>query len=153
MRDQTLRLQQINTSFSLDSIRALLIMLGVLALLGVIYLTQSSQATMTGQRAQDLQTRLDRLKRENAQLEYEIAVLTTPSKIAERARALGLHPATTAQTVFVTVKDYPISAPKPAPATVDLTVSSPDSLTTLWNELLLRLGLAPIGRTVEATTN
>ncbi len=141
--------------FSFSIVRALALLLGLLALVGLIYLGQSSQATLTGQRAQDLQEQLERLQRENTQLEYEIATLAAPDKIAARARALGLHPPTLAQTVFVTVKNYP-ATPKAAPASNPPLTPAPSAdsfIAALWNELLARLGLAPSAPTVQAMTN
>ncbi len=137
---------------SFSNVRTVIVLLILLVLIGFIYVGQSTQATLNGQRVQDLQTQLDRLNRENAQLEYDIAAMTTPSKIADRARALGLRPATPQQMVFITVKNYPITAKAaPVPKT-NATPTSDSSLLNLWNELLARLGLAPSPRTVEATS-
>jgi cell division protein FtsL len=155
MTTQVIRRGFTNT-VSFGSVRALILLLGLLALIGMIYLGQSSQATVTGQHVQNLQEQLDRLNRENAQYQYDIAVLTTPSKIAERARALGLRPATSAQMVFLTVKNYPISVAKITHTPIDqsITASSSDSgVAVLWQEFLVRLGLSSSARTVEATTN
>lgn len=153
MTAQTIR-REIRNTVSFSSVRALFLFLGLLVLLGMIYLGQSSQATLTGQHVQDLQERLGRLKRENTQMEYDIAVLTTPVQIADRARALGLHPPVITQTLFITVKNYPVN-PRPALNTnLPSTAANSDSLiSALWNEVLVRLGIPPSGRTVEATSN
>jgi hypothetical protein len=140
---------EINPGFNFSVARALLLLVGLLALLGMIYLTQSSQATMTGTRTLELQEKYERLRRENAQLEYEIAVLTTPDKIAERARRLGLRPATITQTTYIVIKNYPVASAKPAPLVPNAKSSDPFEL--LWNELLARLGLLSNSRTVEAS--
>ncbi len=119
--------------------RTLTLMLALLALLGIVYMAQSSQATLTGQRVQELREQLVRLEREIDQLEYEVAVQTAPPKIAERARALGLHPPTLAQTTFVQVKDYPVASAPPvasSPAT-----NNESFLVILWQQLLTRLGI------------
>jgi len=137
---------------SFSQVRALVLLLASLILVGLVYVGQSTQATLGGQRVQDLQARLERLNRENAQLEYDIATLTTPDKIAARARALGLRPATPAQMVFITVKNYPITvkaAPKPPVAPAP---SSDSPIASLWNQFLAWLGLGPSPRTVEAMT-
>jgi cell division protein FtsL len=153
MDNPTIRVSQINSSFSFSLARALLLLVGLIALLGMIYLTQSSQATMTGTHAIELQDKLERLRRENSQLKYEIAVLTAPEKIAEHARRLGLRPATITQTTYIVVKNYPVLPPKPAtrngePAN---TATASNSFELLWNELLSRLGLLSNARTVEAS--
>ncbi len=147
--------RRLANSFSFSTVRAVALLLGLLALVGMIYLGQSSQATLTGQHVQDLQEQLERFKRENAQLEYDIAVLSAPDKIAGRARALGLHPATIAQTVFIRVKNYPVM-PKAVPAVNQpptIPSTSDSFIAVLWNEFLARLGLGSSVRTVEATTN
>ena len=137
---------------SFGNVRTVIILLTALILIGLIYVGQSSQATLNGQRVQDLQAQLDRINRENAQLEYDIAAATTPAKIADRARALGLRPATPTQMVFITVKNYPVTAKVTPPIKTDATPSSDSPLVNLWNDLLARLGLAPSPRTVEATS-
>lgn len=142
---------EINPGFNFSGARALLLLVGLIALLGMIYLTQSSQATMTGTRTIELQEKYERLRRENAQLEYEIAVLTTPDKIAERARRLGLRPATITQTTFLVVKNYPVVSAKPAQVQAALAPTFSNSFELLWNELLARLGLLSNARTVEAS--
>jgi cell division protein FtsB len=153
MDNPIIRVPQINSGFNFSIARALLLLVGLIALLGMIYLTQSSQATMTGAHALELQDKLERLRRENAQLKNEIAVLTAPDKIAARARKLGLGPPTITQTTFIAVKYSPGLPPKSAPRNGEL-ASSPiasNSFELLWNELLSRLGLLSNGRTVEAS--
>jgi cell division protein FtsL len=148
--------RELRNSFSFGTVRTLVLLIALFALVGLIYLGQSSQATLTGARMLELQGESERLKRENAQLEYEIAVLTTPAKIAERARAQGLRPATISQTIYVTVKDYPVTPPQPAPVVTESPTTPPTSdsfVVVLWNEVLTRLGLAPSGRAVEATAS
>jgi cell division protein FtsB len=152
MENPTLHVPQIHSDFGFSIARALLLMVGLVALLGMIYLTQSSQATLTGTHTLELQDKLERLRRENMQLEYEIAVLTTPDRIARTATRLGLRPATITQTTFLVVKDYPVvskSAPRNVEPATAVTGSNPIEL--LWNELLARLGLLPSARTAEAS--
>jgi len=151
MTTQVVRRGFTNT-VSFSSVRALILLLGLLALVGLIYLGQSSQATVTGEHVQNLQEQLDRLNRENAQHQYDIAVLTTPSKMADRARALGLRPALPAQMLFLTVKNYPVTVARVAPSTNSQTPSD-SGVSSLWQVFLARLGLSSSARTVEATTN
>jgi cell division protein FtsL len=147
-----MKTRQLNSQISTGSLRGLLLLVGLVALLGLIYLGQNSQATMAGHRAQDLQEQLDRIDRENAQLEVEIAQLTLPSRIADRAKVLGFHPATFTQTVFVVVKNYPVEVkPAAAPLAAAATTSSTFDLGTVWNGILNWVGLTPAAQTVEAT--
>ena len=143
--------RQITDSVSFSAVRALILLLALLALLGVVYLAQSTQATVTGQHIQELRERLDRLDRESNQIEYDIAVQTTPAKIAERAKLLGLHPPLSGQTIFVQVKNYPVTPIKPAVPPPSPTTSSDESfIAKLWGEFLTQLGLTPSIKPVEA---
>ncbi|MDE3088394.1 MAG: septum formation initiator family protein [Chloroflexota bacterium] len=144
--------KDLNSSFAPSTLRTLLLLVGLVALLGFVYLGQNGQATMTGRRAQDLKAQLERIERENAQTEVEIAQLTQPSRIAERARALGFRPATISQIIFIVVKNYPVEQKPAAPAMASSSTSSSFDLGALWNDLLARGGLSPTARTVEATS-
>jgi cell division protein FtsB len=150
MPSRIVKTSVLNHQRSTGSLRAFLLLVGVLALMGLVYLGQNGQATMTGRRAQDLTQQLERIQRENAQLEVEIAQLTLPSRIAERARALGFRPATISQTVFIVVKNYPVDS-KPAVAARPADTASSSELAALWNDLLTWMGLTPASQTVEAT--
>lgn len=145
--------REIRSTVSFGTVRALILLLALLALLGIIYMAQSSQAALTGQHVQELRDQLGRLDREIDQMEYDIAVQTTPAKIADRARALGLHPATISQTVFLPVKNYPaalLKAPVPPSAPA---ANTPGEwfIVAWWNELMVRLGLSGEVRPVEAS--
>lgn len=142
-----------NTSITFGDVRALMLIVGLLAVLGFIYLGQNSQATITGRRTQELQAKLERLRRENAQLQYEIAQFTNPNRIAARAIVLGLHPPAENQKTYIVVKNFPNEFSKPplAPLTsTSSTVPQPSGAELLWNALLERLGLLPFNRAVEA---
>ncbi len=149
MANRFVKTKEYDTQISTGSWRVLLILAGVFALIALIYLGQNGQATVTGRRAQDLAQQLDAVKRENAQLQVEIAQLTLPSRIADRARALGFRPATISQTLYVVVKNYPVD---PVPAVAKpTTVAASLNVTALWNDFLTWMGLPPTAQTVEAT--
>lgn len=144
----------IRNPISFSTVRTLILLLALLAFLGITYLVQSSQATLTGQRVQDLREQQSRLDRETDQLEYDIAVLSAPAKVAERAKSLGLHPAPITQTVFILVKHYPAAQSKPHSAMTNPpnATSNDDSfIAAVWNEFLARLGLTLGIRPVEAS--
>lgn len=129
-----------------DLARTLLVLVGVIALVGLLYLAQSTQATLTGKRVVKLQERLEHLRRENAQLEYEIAVLTAPHRIAERAARLGLRPLTPARAKYVVVTDYPVTS---STASSALTSASP-SVSAL-QVLLSRWSARASGRSLASS--
>ncbi|MCX7837945.1 MAG: hypothetical protein N2559_00590 [Anaerolineae bacterium] len=118
-----------------DLARTLLILVGVIALVGLLYLAQSTHATLTGKRVVKLQQRLEMLRRENAQLEYEIAVLTAPHRIAERATRLGLRPLTPTQAKYIVITDYPaMFSATPSAMTSTSPPSALEVLLSRWRE-------------------
>ncbi len=131
------RIARVRNTLSFNGVRLGGIVLLVIVLFGVAYLGQASQATLTGQRVHDLQDKLDRIERQNAQLEYEIATELAPEKIQARAKAMGLRPATSAQARFMTVTDYPNPTPTviaPERADAGESTSSFD-LSAIWKRL------------------
>lgn len=95
------------------------------------------------------------MKRENAQLQVEIAQFTNPNRIAARAIVLGLHPPADNQKTYIVVKNFPNESSKPtlAPLTSPIpNIPQPSGAELLWNALLERLGLLPRNGPVEATS-
>jgi cell division protein FtsL len=127
--------------FNISISRAALIGVIVLALFWLAYVSQASRTTLTGQRVYEMQQELERVKRENMQMEVDIAALTTPARIAERARALGLRPTTTSQIQYVVIRDYPIV--NPTPMVEWSPIVNPATAPTAWDVWRARLGLAP----------
>jgi len=79
----------------------------VIALLGVIYLSQSSKIAAVGRYAQDLQTELAVLKRENGDLERDIAQAQSITRLQKDAERLGFVKAHIEYTEYIVVPDYP----------------------------------------------
>lgn len=125
----------VESRWNFDLARTLLMLVGVIALVGLLYLAQSTQATLTGKRVVKLQERLEMLRRENAQLEYEIAVWAAPHRIAERATRLGLRPLTPAQAKYVVITDYPAmsTATSSAVTVASSPASTLEAFLSRWN--------------------
>ncbi len=151
------RIETLRRSLSFDNARALALLIATVVLLGVVYMGQASQAALTGQRIKDKQDRLERILRENAQLEADVAALMTPSRIEARARALGLHPPTSDQMKYLTINNYPTENPNPVLAKQTEPVAPPSSgasnVAAWWTGVLARIGLRSGSRAAEATTN
>ncbi len=79
----------------------------VIALLGVIYLNQSSGIATVGRRVQDLQYDLRVLERENADLERDIALSQSISRIQKEAVRMGFVTAQPDNIEYLVVPDYP----------------------------------------------
>lgn len=86
-------------------LRLIFLGLTVLSLAGLLYLTQASAVTTTTYEIEELQNERQRLQREADRLRAEIAMLTTPEQIRERALALGFQPAQPAD--FLAVAEIP----------------------------------------------
>ncbi len=61
----------------------------VMALLGVIYLNQSSKIAAVGRQVQELRAEINTVQRENSEIEREIAEAQSLSRIQEEAEKLG----------------------------------------------------------------
>ncbi len=128
--------------------RLAVLILGLLALLGLTWLAINTQMVLVGLRVRDLEAKLDRVNHENAKLEYDIALLTQPKRIADRASVLGLRPATLGQTTYLSIKYTPRDSL--AQAQPNETTHSFDFI-SWWSELLSHLGLDADSHTAEAS--
>jgi len=77
------------------------------ALLGAIYLGQTSRIAGVGRRVQVLQNELESLKRENAALEREIAEAQSLERLRQEAVRLGFVQSQPTDIEYVIVPDYP----------------------------------------------
>jgi hypothetical protein len=93
--------------------------LTVLSLIGWLYLTEASSTAATGYYLETLRDERDRLRRENAQLAYEIALLSTQEQVEKRASRLDFTPIS--EVHYLAVADYPATGPEIAQ---NLTASS-----------------------------
>lgn len=133
--------------------RVALLALGVFILVAMIYLAQSSNAALIARDLRVKQLKIQEVERENAQLRYEIAALASPSAIEQRARKLGLAPAT-----HVVYADMPWIQPSPnelMPAFLPQgqNVTAPETFkedTNTFQELLKLFGLDSLTNQVNA---
>jgi cell division protein FtsL len=128
--------------------RFAILILGLLALLGLTWLTINTQMVLVGLRVRDLEAKLDRVNHENAKLEYDIAVLTQPKRVVDRASALGLRPASLSQTTYLSVNYTPRDNPVEA---LGKDTSRPPDLVSWWSDLLSHVGIGPDAHTAEAS--
>ncbi len=89
------------------------IILILAALLGVIYLSQSSRIATVGRRVQFLQERLDTLHRENSTLERKIAEAQSLTRLQQEAIRLGFAQASPDAIEYLIVENFPASTPMP----------------------------------------
>ena len=93
------------------------------ALLGVIYLTQASRIAAVGRRVQVLQNELINLKRENVELERQIAEAQSLEQLQELAVRQGYAQARPEDIAYITVLNYPAVTAEPL-----LTLATPEPI-------------------------
>lgn len=116
------------------------------ALLGAIYLGQTSRIAGVGRRVQLLQDELEAIKRENNALEREISEAQSLQRLRQEAVRLGFVPAQPEDIDYIVVPNYPIdekeirvaATPIPTPAKPPETMSDALWLTfkTRINDLM-----------------
>lgn len=106
------------------------------ALLGAIYLNQTSSIATIGRRIQEEQGDLDDLKRENAELERLVAEAQELERLDSEARRLGFVPSTPADIDYVVIPNYPME-PAPEPLVETPPVEQPQPPDSLWEALAL----------------
>lgn len=108
------------------------------ALLGAIYLNQTSSIAAIGRRVQREQATLDELKRENADLERLIAETQALERLDGEARRLGFVPSTPADIDYVVIPNYPMeSAPEPEQQSAPQAPPVPPE--TMWEAFTLAI--------------
>lgn len=117
------------------------IILILAALLGTIYLRQTSRIATIGRRVQFLQGDLDQLKRENALLERQIAESQSLEDLQKKAIQLGFVPADPDDIEYIIVPEYPTTAVAPTPTPVASTQEPPpqNMVEAIW--LTIRAGI------------
>jgi hypothetical protein len=100
------------------------IVLVLIALLGAIYLNQTSRIAAIGRRVQQLQFDLEAIKRENSTIERDIAEAQSLERLDAEAARLGFVRALPDDIEYLIVPEYPpmsdsgptvATAPTPAP--------------------------------------
>lgn len=84
------------------------VILVIAALLGTIFLRQSSRIANTGRQVQILQNRLIDLKRENSAFEKQIAEAQSLERLQSEVIRLGFIPAQPGDIEYVIVPNYPV---------------------------------------------
>ncbi|MEZ4641880.1 MAG: hypothetical protein R3E31_03925 [Chloroflexota bacterium] len=109
------------------------IILILVALLGVIYLSQTSRIASVGRRVQFLQEELDNLRRDNASLERQIAESQSLEYLQGEAARLGFQQADPDSIEYVIVLDYPVATPvNPLPTATPIAAPPETIRDALW---------------------
>lgn len=90
---------------------AFLLIVIVVALISALYLDVTARSALAGREIQDLQDEITTMQRLNADLETELAGLTSSSTMQQRALELGYRPVKPGELDYVFVPGY--AAPEP----------------------------------------
>lgn len=114
IRERSLRLVKLTEAQAALGWGIILIML---ALIGAIYLGQTSKIAASGRKVQDMQLELDALREENAVLERDIAQVQTLEYLRQESERLGFVSAQPYDVEYLVIPEYPsataVSAPTP----------------------------------------
>ena len=121
------------------------VILVLAALLGTIYVSQASRIASVGRRVQLLQNELTELKRQNNELERDIAAAQALDRLQAEAIRLGFVEADPNDIEYIIVPDYPAAeeAPDPLETLPGPTAVPPPAETVreaIWLYLRGRLG-------------
>lgn len=76
----------------------------MVAVIGALYLAQSSRTAAAGRHVQELEAQRQLLVQENAQLGAEIAALRSVPRLIREAEAMGYHPAQSGEVEYLVVR-------------------------------------------------
>jgi hypothetical protein len=85
-----------------------LLLLGLVlaAMVAGIYINVTARASISGRQIQGLTADIERIGRDNADKETELAGLTSSENMQARAEALGFHPASGEEITYLAVPGY-----------------------------------------------
>lgn len=88
------------------------VIMALAALVGGIYLFQTSSIARVGRQVQLLRSDLNEVKRLNADLERDIAEAQSLDRLQEKALRLGFQRAGPEVVEYVVIQDYPVTVPE-----------------------------------------
>jgi hypothetical protein len=100
------------------------VILVLAALLGTIYVSQASRIASVGRRVQILQNELTELKRQNNDIERDIAAAQALDRLQAEAIRLGFVEADPADIEYIIVPDYPAELQETDPLETPPTVTA-----------------------------
>ena len=100
------------------------VILVLAALLGTIYVSQASRIASVGRRVQILQNELTELKRQNNDLERDIAAAQAIDRLQAEATRLGFVEADPTDIEYIIVPDYPAELEETDPLEIPPTVTA-----------------------------
>ena len=149
-RRMVLAYQQAPWRVQMQMIGAFLLGLVLLGVVAGVYLNVTARASKVGREIQTLQSKILTIQRENADLETQLAALTSASAMESRALAMGFRSITPGEAKYIKVSGYSgrqeiVLAPPPRMITTETEELPPEFTQTLFDWIRdFTLG-APIG--------
>ena len=113
----------------------LLVVIGV-SMVAALYLDVTARTSVTGREIQDMRVEITTIQRENADLETQLADLTSTAAMERRARELGYRPVLPGELDFVAVPGFVTPEPAILLAATDATLQA-DTLPVEYTQSLL----------------
>lgn len=115
---------------------AFLLTVIVLALVAALYLDVTARTALTGREIQDLRGQITAMQRSNADLETELANITSSAVMQRRALELGYRPVEPGELDYIFVPGYVAPEPALLLAAIDSPLES-DALPDAYSQSLL----------------
>lgn len=115
---------------------AFLLTVVVLALVAALYLDVTARTALTGREIQDLRGQITAMQRSNADLETELANITSSAAMQRRALELGYRPVEPGELDYIFVPGYVAPEPALLLAAIDSPLES-DALPEAYSQSLL----------------
>lgn len=115
---------------------AFLLTVVVLALVAALYLDVTARTALTGREIQDLRGQITAMQRSNADLETELANITSSAVMQRRALELGYRPVEPGELDYIFVPGYVAPEPALLLAAIDSPLES-DALPEAYSQSLL----------------
>lgn len=130
-----------------------LLVLVLLALVAGIYLNVTARAATIGREILGMQSRIEDLDLENANLQTRLAIVKSATEMEKRARALGFEPLDQTEITYMVVQGYiprqqAIIAPPPEPVIVVAASLPADYTESLFDWLQERI-IPSLSRVLE----
>ena len=113
----------------------LLVVIGA-AMVAALYLDVTARTAVTGREIQEMRVQITTIQRENADLETQLADLTSTAAMQQRAERIGYRPVLPGELDYVTVPGFAPPEPDILLAAVD-SVPGSDALPAEYVESLL----------------
>jgi cell division protein FtsB len=113
----------------------LLVVIGA-SMVAALYLDVTARTAVTGREIQDMRVEITTIQRENADLETQLADLTSTAAMERRARELGYRPVLPGELDYVAVPGFVTPEPTILLVATDATLQT-DTLPAEYTESLL----------------